>query len=43
MLNWFVDEQVEEEEHATAILARLKNSGNAPMACQMLDRDLGSR
>lgn len=43
MLNWFVDEQVEEEEHATEILARLKNSGNSPIACQMLDRDLGSR
>jgi ferritin len=43
MLNWFVDEQVEEEEHATEILARLKNSGNSPIACQMLDRDLGNR
>ena len=43
MLNWFVDEQVEEEEHATEIVARLKNSGNSPIACHMLDRDLGSR
>ena len=43
MLNWFIDEQVEEEEHASEILARLKNSGNSPIACQMLDRDLGSR
>ncbi|NLD04942.1 MAG: ferritin [Synergistaceae bacterium] len=43
MLNWFVDEQVEEEENATEILTRLKNSGKSPMACHMLDRELASR
>lgn len=43
MLNWFIDEQVEEEESAGEILARLKNSGNSAMACHMLDRDLASR
>lgn len=42
-LNWFVDEQIEEEEHASEILARIKKSGDSPMASQMLDRDLGSR
>ncbi|NLX85244.1 MAG: ferritin [Synergistaceae bacterium] len=43
MLNWFIDEQVEEEEHATEIYTKFKNSGGSPMACYMIDRELGSR
>ena len=43
MLDWFIDEQVEEEEQATEIFAKFKTSGGSPMACHMIDRELGSR
>jgi ferritin len=42
-LNWFVDEQVEEEEHAAEILDSLKKVGDKSTALFMLDRSLGER
>ena len=42
-LNWFVDEQVEEEEHAAEILDTLKKVGDKSTALFMLDRSLGER
>ncbi len=43
MLRWFVDEQVEEEAHASEIVERLKAVGDAPMGILMVDRELGAR
>jgi ferritin len=43
MLDWFVDEQVEEEASAAAIVAKLKMIGDHPPALIMLDKELGSR
>ena len=43
MLDWFVDEQVEEEATASAIVARLKMIGDHPPALLMLDKELGAR
>ncbi len=42
-LNWFVDEQVEEEEHAGEILDTLKKMGDTSTAIFMLDQTLGKR
>jgi ferritin len=43
MLQWFIDEQVEEEKNASAIVAQLKMVGDSPAAMFMIDRHLGSR
>ena len=43
MLDWFVDEQVEEEASAAAIVSRLKMIGDNPPALIMLDKELGAR
>ncbi|HSG81978.1 MAG TPA: ferritin [Gemmatimonadota bacterium] len=43
MLDWFVDEQVEEEAAAAAIVAKLKMIGDHVPALIMLDKELGSR
>jgi len=43
ILQWFVDEQVEEESSATEILDILKMIGDKGQALFMLDRQLGSR
>jgi ferritin len=43
MLDWFVDEQVEEEATASAIVAKLKMSGGEGPALLMLDAQLGAR
>ena len=43
ILQWFVDEQVEEENSATEILEILKMIGDKGQALFMLDRQLGSR
>ena len=43
MLKWFVDEQVEEEEDATAILNKFKKLGEIPISPVMLDKELGAR
>ncbi|UCF20066.1 MAG: ferritin [Gemmatimonadota bacterium] len=43
MLDWFVDEQVEEEASANATVQRLKMIGDHAPALLMLDRELGQR
>jgi len=43
MLDWFVDEQVEEESTAGEIVAQLKMIGSQGAALLMLDRELGRR
>ena len=43
MLHWFIEEQVEEEDAASAIVDTLKMVGDKPQALVMLDRELGSR
>lgn len=43
MLNWFVDEQVEEEASADEIVQKLKLMKDSPGAVYMLDKELGSR
>lgn len=42
-LQWFVTEQVEEEEHANDILSKLKLVGPKGNGLFMIDRELGSR
>lgn len=42
-LQWFVNEQVEEEASASAIVEKLKMVKNAPGGLFMLDRELGAR
>ena len=42
-LNWFVDEQVEEEGSAAEILNRLKLAADSPGGMLMIDRELGTR
>lgn len=42
-LQWFVDEQVEEEASADAIVQRLKLVGDAGQGLFMLDRECGAR
>ncbi len=43
MLQWFINEQVEEEKNATAIVEHLKLIGNDGPALLILDRELGAR
>ncbi len=43
ILQWFVNEQVEEENAAEAIVARLRLIGNHTPAIIMLDHELGAR
>ncbi len=43
MLDWFVDEQVEEEASANAIVQKLKMIGDHTPGLLMLDRELGQR
>jgi ferritin len=43
MLDWFVDEQVEEEASASAIVAKLQMIGDHGPALLMLDHELGAR
>lgn len=42
-LQWFVDEQVEEEASADAIVQKLKMAGDTPVALLILDHELGER
>ncbi|MDO4570210.1 MAG: ferritin [Planctomycetia bacterium] len=42
-LNWYVNEQVEEEATADEILGELQLAQNSPGAMFMLDRELGAR
>lgn len=43
MLQWFVDEQVEEEKSATEIVEKLKMIGDQKGLLLMLDHELGER
>jgi ferritin len=43
MLQWFVKEQVEEEEHSSAILAQIVCVGDHPGHLFCLDHELGKR
>ncbi len=43
LLNWFVNEQVEEEKSATEIVERLRMAGEDSAALLMLDKELGER
>lgn len=42
-LQWFISEQVEEEDNATQIIETLKRVGEKGQALVMLDRELGRR
>jgi len=42
-LEWYVTEQVEEEDNDNDIIAQLKLIGDHPQALLMLDRELGTR
>jgi ferritin len=42
-LQWFVDEQVEEEASADAVVQQLKLAGDSGAALLILDRELGAR
>ena len=42
-LQWFVSEQVEEEESVTGVLEQLKLMGEAKGGLFMIDRELGQR
>jgi ferritin len=43
MLQWFIDEQVEEEKNATEIVETLRLAGDKGQALIMMDRALASR
>lgn len=43
MLQWFVDEQVEEEASALEIVEKLKMIGDAPGVMYMLDKEMSTR
>ncbi len=43
MLQWFVDEQVEEEDSTSEIVGKLELIGDEGKALYMLDRELGQR
>jgi ferritin len=43
MLQWFIEEQVEEEKSAAEVLHLLKQIGDAPAGLIMLDRQLAAR
>jgi ferritin len=43
LLHWFIDEQVEEEEAAEAIIDSIRLAGQAGEALFMIDRELGLR
>ena len=42
-LQWFINEQVEEEKNATDILAKIKYAGGHPAGVLMLDKELSLR
>ena len=43
LLQWFLNEQIEEEAAATMVMKQLKLAGDAPAALFMIDRELGQR
>jgi ferritin len=42
-LQWYVNEQVEEEESSDNVLKNVKAAGNDPHALKNVDRELGQR
>ena len=42
-LQWFVTEQVEEEDNATQVIQKIRLMGDAKGAIYMLDRELAQR
>jgi ferritin len=42
-LQWFIDEQVEEEKNAADIIALLERTGSSPLNLLLADRQLGTR
>ena len=42
-LNWFVDEQVEEEDQFESVLAKIRRIGESGQGLLMLDKELGQR
>jgi ferritin len=42
-LQWFIDEQVEEEENTGRVVDQLRMAGDNKGALLMLDRELGQR
>ncbi len=42
-LQWFVDEQVEEEDSVGAVLEKIQRVGKAPNGMYLLDRELAAR
>ena len=43
LLHWFIDEQVEEEENAEAIIDSLRLAGESGQGLFLVDRELGQR
>ena len=43
MIDWFLNEQIEEEANASKIVQRLERIGSSTNGMTMLDRELGSR
>jgi len=43
LLNWFIDEQVEEEAQTYEIVQKIKLIGEQGQALYMLDKELGQR
>ena len=43
MLHWFIEEQVEEEKSAEAVVEQLKLAEDNPAALLILDRELAAR
>jgi len=43
MLQWFVDEQIEEEDSTDTIVQKLKMVGNSSQGLLMIDRELSAR
>jgi ferritin len=42
-LQWYIDEQVEEEESAEAVLTKVRAAGSETRALQAADREVGAR
>ncbi len=42
-MQWFIDEQVEEEQHVGSIVSTFEMVEGSPHALLMLDRELGQR
>ncbi|MGB1374891.1 MAG: ferritin-like domain-containing protein, partial [Rhodothermales bacterium] len=43
LMHWFIDEQVEEEENAEAIIDSLRLAGESGQGLFLVDRELGQR